>query len=173
MGTIGQDTAHPLMCAFGAPELSAMGIAKLVANRKCLFRFHVSKADVFVAIDGSPQLDLVTSINRPGSNVTGVIQTNVEVARKRLQLLHELVPAASVIGLLVNPTNPPLAETNTKELRAAARTLGLELHVLNVAPQMSAFDPKRTFSTDTMGIVVVAAFAASAAGVPVAAITAT
>ena len=53
MGTIGQDAAHPLSVHLGRRKLSAMGIAKLVANRKCLFRFHVSKADVFVAIDGS------------------------------------------------------------------------------------------------------------------------
>jgi putative tryptophan/tyrosine transport system substrate-binding protein len=90
---------------------------------------------VFTTTLDPVQLDLVTSINRPGSNVTGVIQTNVEVARKRLQLLHEVVPAASVIGLLVNPTNPTLAETNTKELQAAARTLGLKLHVLNASTE--------------------------------------
>jgi putative ABC transport system substrate-binding protein len=55
------------------------------------------------------------------------------MAPKRLQLLHELVPTASVIALLVNPANPTTAETNTKELQAAARALGLELHVLNAS----------------------------------------
>ena len=59
----------------------------------------------------------------------------MEIAPKRLQLLHELVPTASVIALLVNPANPTLAETNTKELQAAARTLGLELHVLNASTE--------------------------------------
>ena len=62
-------------------------------------------------------------------------QTNVEVAPKRLQLLHELVPTASVMALLVNPTDPALTETTTKELQAAARTLGLELHVLNASTE--------------------------------------
>jgi putative ABC transport system substrate-binding protein len=82
--------------------------------------------------DGDPvQLDLVTSLNRPGGNVTGVTQTNVEIAPKRLQLLHELVPTASVMALLVNPANPHIAEISMKELRAAALNLGLELHVLN------------------------------------------
>src|SRR6266567_3986845 len=81
------------------------------------------------------RLGLVASLNRPGGNVTGVTQTNVEVAPKRLQLLHELVPTASSIALLVNPTNPALAEPTTKDLKAAARTLGLELHVLNASTE--------------------------------------
>jgi len=72
---------------------------------------------VFTTTLDPVQLDLVTSFNRPGSNVTGVIQTNVEIAQKRLQLLHELVPAASVMALLVNPANPNLTETNTKRCR--------------------------------------------------------
>jgi putative ABC transport system substrate-binding protein len=77
---------------------------------------------------------LVASLNRPGGNVTGVTQTSVEVGPKRLQLLHELVPTASVMALLVNPANPTLAETTTK-LQAAARTLGLELQVLNASTE--------------------------------------
>ena len=89
---------------------------------------------VFTTIGDPVQLDLVTSLSRPGGNVTGVTQTNVEIAPKRLQLLHELVPTASVMALLVNPANPNLAET-TKELQAAARTLGLELHVLNASTE--------------------------------------
>ena len=85
------------------------------------------------------QLGLVASLNRPGGNVTGVTQTNVEIAPKRLQLLHELVSAAGVMALLVNPANPTLAETATKEVQAAARSLGLELHVLNASTE-SDFD---------------------------------
>ena len=81
------------------------------------------------------RLGLVASLNRPGGNVTGVTNTNLEIVSKRLQLLHELVPTASVIALLVNPANPTVAETNTKELQAAARTLGLELHVLNASTE--------------------------------------
>ena len=85
---------------------------------------------------GDPiQLGLVRSLNRPGGNVTGVSQTNVEMVSKRLELMHELLPAVRVFALLVNPTNPALAEPATKEVQAAARALGLELHVLNASTQ--------------------------------------
>jgi putative ABC transport system substrate-binding protein len=90
---------------------------------------------VFTTADDPVRLGLVASLNRPGGNVTGATQATVEVAPKQLQLLHELVPTASVMALLVNPANPTLAESNTKELQAAARTLGLELHVLNASTE--------------------------------------
>ena len=77
------------------------------------------------------QLGLVSNLNRPGGNVTGVTQTNVEMAPKRLQVLHELLPAARVMAFLVNPANAATTETTTREMLAAARTLGIELHVLN------------------------------------------
>jgi putative tryptophan/tyrosine transport system substrate-binding protein len=78
------------------------------------------------------RLGLVRSLNHPGGNVTGVTQTNVEITPKRLELLHELVPSAGVIALLVDPTDPALAEVQSNLLQAAAHTLGLELQVLNV-----------------------------------------
>jgi putative ABC transport system substrate-binding protein len=85
---------------------------------------------------GDPiNLGLVTSLNRPGGNMTGLTQLNEEVGPKRLELLHELVPAAKVVALLVNPTDPALAEANTKSLQAAAHALGLELHVLNASSE--------------------------------------
>jgi putative ABC transport system substrate-binding protein len=57
------------------------------------------------------------------------------IAPKRLQLLHELLPTARIMALLVNPAEPALAETYTKEVQAAARNLGLELHVLNASSE--------------------------------------
>ncbi len=90
---------------------------------------------VFETGDDPVRLGLVASLNRPGGNVTGVTQTNAEVTPKRLQLLHELVPTANVMALLVNPADPALAESTTKEVLAAARTLGLELHVLNASTE--------------------------------------
>src|SRR5262247_3276769 len=88
----------------------------------------------FVAVD-PVQLGLVTSLSRPGGNLTGVVTLNVEVAAKRLQLLHELVPTATIVALLVNPTSSVLAETTTRELETGARTLGLEFHVLHASSE--------------------------------------
>jgi putative ABC transport system substrate-binding protein len=82
---------------------------------------------------GPVALGLVASLNRPGGNLTGVFTLAGELGPKRLELLHELVPTASIIGLLVNPTNPGLAETLSRDLQAAARTLGLQLHVLHAS----------------------------------------
>ena len=90
---------------------------------------------VFETASDPIRLGLVASLNRPGGNVTGVTQTNVEIAPKRLELLHELTPATRVMALLVNPANPTLAEANAKELQAAARALALELHVLNASAE--------------------------------------
>src|SRR5215470_7477085 len=83
-------------------------------------------------VGGDPvALGLVASLNRPGGNVTGVSTLNVEVVPKRLELLHELIPTAAHVALLVNPTSPTLAETTTRNAQGAARALGLELHVLH------------------------------------------
>jgi putative ABC transport system substrate-binding protein len=78
---------------------------------------------------------LVTSLSRPGGNLTGVVTLNVEVAPKRLELLHELVPTARIIAALINPTNPVLAETLTRDLQTAAHTLGVQLHILHASSE--------------------------------------
>jgi putative ABC transport system substrate-binding protein len=88
---------------------------------------------IVFATDGDPvQLGLVASLNRPGGNVTGATQLNVEVGRKRLELAHERIPAARAIALLVNPTNP-LAQPILNDSQAAARILGLQLQVLHAS----------------------------------------
>jgi putative ABC transport system substrate-binding protein len=95
---------------------------------------------------GDPvRLGLVPSLNRPGGNVTGVTQLNVEVAPKRLQLLHELLPAATAMALLINPANPAVAEPQLNEMRSAARILGLELHVLNASTERDFNEVFATF----------------------------
>jgi putative tryptophan/tyrosine transport system substrate-binding protein len=76
---------------------------------------------------------LVDSLSRPSGNVTGVTSLNAQVAPKRLEMLHELLPQAKVFSLLVNPTNPKNAAETSASLQAAAHTLGLDLHVFNAA----------------------------------------
>ena len=73
------------------------------------------------------ELGLITSLNRPGGNVTGIYQLSVDFVAKRLGLLHELVPTVTTIAVLVNPANTRLAELTTKEAQVAARSLGLEI----------------------------------------------
>jgi ABC-type uncharacterized transport system substrate-binding protein len=79
------------------------------------------------------QLGLVASLNRPGGNTTGVAQMATEVAPKRLELLHEMIPNARTIALLVDPTDSIIFENTTRGVQTAAQTLGLEVHALNVS----------------------------------------
>jgi ABC-type uncharacterized transport system substrate-binding protein len=90
---------------------------------------------VFTTSSDPVHLGLVTSLSRPGGNITGVTQLNVEVGPKRVELLHELVPTATTIALLINPTNPN-AETVTRDLQAAARARGLRSHVLDASNEL-------------------------------------
>ena len=84
---------------------------------------------------GDPvKLGLVASLNRPGGNVTGVTQLSSELVSKRLGLLHDLIPTATLIGLLVNPTDPR-TETQTRDMQEAAHALGLQIHVLNASTE--------------------------------------
>ena len=78
------------------------------------------------------EMQLVASLNHPGGNVTGVTTLNVEVGPKRLELLHELVPTAASIVLLINPANAT-TELVSRDLLAAARTLKLQLHILHAS----------------------------------------
>jgi len=77
------------------------------------------------------EIGLVASLNHPGGNLTGVAYLNAEVAPKRLELLHELVPTARSIALLVNTANPAAAGAEAKQLQAVADALGLHLLVVN------------------------------------------
>ena len=78
------------------------------------------------------QSGLVASLNRPGGNITGIALMQAELAGKRLDLLHELLPTAAVVAQLVNPTNPVI-ETETRSLQDGARRLALQVHVLQAS----------------------------------------
>jgi putative ABC transport system substrate-binding protein len=86
---------------------------------------------IVFAIAGDPiKLGLTSSLNRPDSNLTGVVGLATEMGPKRLELLHELIPTARKIALLVNANSPAQTEPQTRELKAAADRLSLELRVL-------------------------------------------
>jgi putative tryptophan/tyrosine transport system substrate-binding protein len=87
-----------------------------------------------VAVD-PVELGLVASLNRPGGNLTGLTNLNVEVGPKRVELLRELLPSATLIAVLVNPTNPTIGEPFVRDLEAAASTLRLNLHVLHASTE--------------------------------------
>jgi putative ABC transport system substrate-binding protein len=90
---------------------------------------------VFYTASDAVEAGLVASLSRPGGNLTGATSLNAEIGPKRLELLRELVPMATTIALLVNPTNPTNADTLIRELQAAARPLGLQLPVLHASTE--------------------------------------
>jgi putative tryptophan/tyrosine transport system substrate-binding protein len=110
---------------------NAAALAMKAATRTIPVVFHGSLDPV--------EAGFVASLNRPGGNMTGVVTLNIDTGQKRLELIHELVPTASAIGLLLNPTNA-VAEAQSKDLEAAARTLGLKLHVLHASTERE-FEP--------------------------------
>jgi putative tryptophan/tyrosine transport system substrate-binding protein len=110
--------------------IAAGGLPALLAAKAATSAIPVA---FFVGVD-PVEMGLVASLNRPGGNLTGVTGLSVELVPKRLEVLHELVPAATAMALLVNPTNPNAA-TQTRDLQAAARLLGLTLHVLQAASE--------------------------------------
>jgi ABC-type uncharacterized transport system substrate-binding protein len=94
---------------------------------------------VFTTASNPVEIGLVASLSRPGGNVTGATQLSVEVGPKRLELVRELIPTATIVGLLVNPTNP-VARTLSRDLQAAARTLGLQLDILHASTERDIDD---------------------------------
>src|SRR5262249_3104371 len=89
---------------------------------------------VFLSASDPVRDGLVASLNRPGGNLTGVGILAGELGPKRLELLRELVPTAAVVALLINPTSPT-AEVQSRDMQAAARSLGLQLHVLHASTE--------------------------------------
>ena len=94
---------------------------------------------VFVTGSDPVEQGLVTSLSRPGGNLTGATTLAVQLGQKRLELLHELVPSATLIAVLLNPTGPSYAAVS-RDLQAAARKLGLPIHLLHAStvPELEA-----------------------------------
>ena len=86
-----------------------------------------------VAVD-PVKIGLVASLNRPGGNLTGITNLNVDIGPKRLELVRELIPTATIIAVLVNPTSP-IAEPFSRAMQATAHTLGLQVHVLQASTE--------------------------------------
>src|SRR5215468_9587444 len=96
---------------------------------------------VFGVGDDPVKLGLVASLARPGGNATGVNSFNTEVVTKRIGLLHDLLPKAVRIVVLVNPANAPIAEATLREVPEAARALGLQIRVLNASTSAKSRPP--------------------------------
>jgi putative ABC transport system substrate-binding protein len=109
---------------------------------------------VFVAGGDPVALGLVASLNRPGANVTGSAVLTAELAPKRLQLLHELIPNAAVFGVLADPSYPSTPSL-IAGLQAAARTLRLQLVVVNASTDGDLETAITTFSQQRVGAVLV------------------
>jgi putative tryptophan/tyrosine transport system substrate-binding protein len=121
-----------------ALELLDRRVAVLVANTPGVLAIKsaITTTPIVFTTAGDPvQIGLVASMNRPGGNVTGATGLGVELVSKRLELAHELVPTATVIAALINPANNTQAEPQLRDLQAAARTLGLKLHVVHASTE--------------------------------------
>ncbi|MFZ2135777.1 MAG: ABC transporter substrate binding protein, partial [Xanthobacteraceae bacterium] len=99
-------------------------------------------------------MGLVASLNRPGANVTGIANLSAEVAPKRLQLLRELMPNAALFGVLVDPAYS-VTQSTIADLHAAARTLGLQLAVVNARTDGDLETAFATFSQQRIGAILV------------------
>jgi putative tryptophan/tyrosine transport system substrate-binding protein len=121
------DLVRRQVAVIAAPGSTVAALAAKAATDKIPIVFATGTDPV--------EVGLVASLNQSGGNVTGVATLNVEVGPKRLELLHELFPAAQSFALLVNPTNSAAAEPVTRTVQAAARTLGMKLHLLHASSE--------------------------------------
>jgi putative tryptophan/tyrosine transport system substrate-binding protein len=109
---------------------------------------------VFTTGSDPVQLGLVASLSHPGGNVTGVTTLQAELAPKRFELAHELMPSATTVAILVNPANP-IAEDLSTETQAAARTLGLQLKVMHASTDEEIREAFAGFSRLEAGVLIV------------------
>ena len=121
-----------------ALELVGRQVAVIVANTPGVLALKAAITTtpiVFTTATDPVQIGLVASMGRPGGNVTGATALAVELAPKRLELVHELVPTASVMAALINPTNRNTAEPQLRDLQAAAHTFGVQLRIVHASTE--------------------------------------
>jgi putative ABC transport system substrate-binding protein len=131
-----------------AAELVQHHVAVIVAGGGTASALAAKAATATIPIVAATGVDpveagLVPSLNRPGGNLTGVTNLNLEMGQKRLELLRQLIPKAAAVALLVNPTNPGIADPFIRSSEAAAGSLGLQLHILQASTEKdleSAFE---------------------------------
>jgi len=119
--------------------IAATGTSTALAAKAAITTIPI----VFTSAADPVQLGLVGSLGRPGGNVTGATQLNVEVAPKRLELVHAVIPTATDVAVLLNPSNPN-GELTWRRLQPAADVLGIKLHPL---PASSERDFAAVFAT--------------------------
>ena len=105
------------------------GVASTLAAKSATTTIPI----VFVVGEDPVRLGLVASLARPGGNLTGVNFFNTELTAKRLQLLREMLPAATRVAVLVNPVNASNTETTLKDIEPAAHTIGIDVQIFNAA----------------------------------------
>jgi putative tryptophan/tyrosine transport system substrate-binding protein len=137
----GQNSRLPTLAA----ELVQRQVAEIIAAGGTPSAVAAKAATATIPIVFAVAVDpvdagLVASLNRPGGNITGVTNLNVEIGPKRLELVRELLPKAKIVAVLVNPTGPTLSEPFLRPMQAAASALGLQLHILNASTERD-FDP--------------------------------
>jgi putative ABC transport system substrate-binding protein len=103
---------------------------------------------VFIVSEDAVRLGLVGSLARPGGNLTGINFLNAELAAKRLDLLHELVPGAARVAVLINPTTVPTAEITLRDLQAAAQAMGLQIQVVRARTSREINEAFATFARE-------------------------
>jgi putative tryptophan/tyrosine transport system substrate-binding protein len=143
-----------------AADLVRRQVSGIVANTPANLAAKAATSTIpIVFTTGSEpvQIGLVPSLSRPGGNVTCVSQLNVSLASKRLELAHELMPAATAMALLLNPNDAPRAELLLRDVQAAASQFGLQLHILRASTDAETEAAFAAFAAPNAGVLIIGA----------------